>query len=207
MEIYSTEEQQVDAIKQFWKDYGQSIVIGAVVGLGGLYSWNYYSDYKVAQAELASETFQTVSRSVQSDATMLAAAESFAKDHSSQKGYQALLELIVAKAAVEAGDLAKAEQVLKQVVADKTDDGLVAIATLRLARVQAEQGQIATALATLEQVSAPAFAVQRDELKGDFFVRQGDEDKAKSAYQAAIDNGGVTLSPALQMKLDNLNKA
>ncbi len=207
MEIYSTEEQQVDAIKQFWKDYGQSIVIGAVVGLGGLYSWNYYSDYKVAQAELASETFQTVSRSVQSDTTMLAAAESFAKDHSGQKGYQALLELIVAKAAVEAGDLAKAEQALKQVVADKTDDGLVAIATLRLARVQAEQGQIATALATLEQVSAPAFAVQRDELKGDFFVRQGDEDKAKSAYQAAIDNGGVTLSPALQMKLDNLNKA
>ena len=33
MEIYSTEEQQVDAIKQFWKDYGTSIVVGAVVGL------------------------------------------------------------------------------------------------------------------------------------------------------------------------------
>ncbi len=207
MEIYSTEEQQVDAIKQFWKDYGQSIVIGAIVGLGGLYSWNYYSDYKVGQAEAASETFQTVSRSVSNDTSMLAAAESFAKDHSSQKGYQALLELIVAKAAVEAGDLAKAEQSLKQVIADKADDGLVAVATLRLARVQAEQGQIATALATLEQVSAPAFAVQCDELKGDFLVRQGDADKAKSAYQAALDNGGATSSPALQMKLDNLNKA
>ena len=46
MEIYSTEEQQVDAIKQFWKDYGNSILIGAVVGLGGLYAWNYYSDVK-----------------------------------------------------------------------------------------------------------------------------------------------------------------
>lgn len=207
MEIYSTEEQQVDAIKQFWKDYGSSIVIGAVVGLGGLYSWNYYSDYKVAQAQVASETFQAVSNSVKTDTTMLAAAESFAQEHASQKGYQALLELIVAKAAVEAGDLAKAEQSLKRVVADKADEGLVTIATLRLARVQAEQGQFATAIATLEQVSAPAFAVQRDELKGDFLVRQGEADKAKSAYQSAIDNGGVASSPALQMKLDNLNKA
>ena len=44
MEIYSTEEQQVDAIKQFAKEYGPSILIGAVVGLGGLYGWNTYSD-------------------------------------------------------------------------------------------------------------------------------------------------------------------
>lgn len=207
MEIYSTEEQQVDAIKQFWKDYGSSIVIGAVVGLGGLYGWNYYSDYQVAQSQAASEAFQTVTASVTSDTSMLAAAESFAKEHEGQTGYQALLELIVAKAAVEAGDLDKAEQSLKQVVATQADEGLVAIATLRLARVQAEQGQFATAIATLEQVSAPAFAVQRDELKGDFLVRQGEADKAKSAYQSAIDNGGTTTSPALQMKLDNLNKA
>lgn len=207
MEIYSTEEQQVDAIKQFWKDYGSSIVIGAVVGLGGLYSWNYYSDYKVAQSEAASESFQAMSNSVKSDASMLAAAESFAKDHSSQQGYQALLELIVAKAAVESGDLAKAEQALTSVIAAKADEGLVAVATLRLARVQAEQGQYATAIATLDQITVPAFNVQRDELKGDFLVRQGEADKAKSAYQSAIENGGATASPALQMKLDNLNKA
>ncbi|QYJ83648.1 tetratricopeptide repeat protein [Shewanella aegiceratis] len=207
MEIYSTEEQQVDAIKQFWKDYGNSIVIGAVVGLGGLYSWNYYSDYKVAQAEEASEAFQTISNSVKADSSMLAAAESFAKDHDGQQGYQALLQLIVAKAAVEAGELDKAEQALKQILVSKPEEGLVAVATLRLARVQAEQGQLATALATLEQLNTPSFAVQRDELKGDFLVRQGEADKAKSAYQSALDNGGATSSPALQMKLDNLNKA
>ena len=63
------------------------------------------------------------------------------------------------------------------------------------------------ALATLDQVTDEAFASQREELKGDFLVRQGDLDKAKSAYQAAVDNGGALASPALTMKLDNLNKA
>lgn len=206
MEIYSTEEQQVDAIKQFWKDYGTSIVVGAVVGLGGLFGWNYYSDHKLAQAELASEAFQAVSAGNITDTSMLAAAETFAKDHS-QKGYQSLLELIVAKAAVEAGDLDKAQATLKSVVSSAPDKGLVMVATMRLARVQAEQGQIATAITTLDQVSDPAFTAQRDELKGDFLVRKGDEELAKAAYQAAVNNGGSSVSPALQMKLDNLNKA
>lgn len=206
MEIYSTEEQQVDAIKQFWKDYGSSVVVGAVVGLGGLFGWNYYSDHKVAQAESASEAFQIVSAGNLTDSSMLTAAENFAKDHS-QKGYQSLLELLVAKAAVEAGDLEKAEATLKSVVASSADKGLVMVATMRLARVQAEQGQVATAITTLEQVSDPAFTAQRDELKGDFYVRKGDEEQAKAAYQAAVNGGGVTASPALQMKLDNLNKA
>ncbi|WP_394200624.1 tetratricopeptide repeat protein [Shewanella waksmanii] len=203
MEIYSTEEQQVDAIKQFWKDYGTSIIGGAVIGFGGLYGWNYYSDHQVAQAQAASEAFQVASVN---SGSMLTAAENFAKNHS-QQGYQSLLDLLVAKAAVEAGELDKAEQALKRVLAAKPEESLVMVATLRLARVQAEQGQLATAITTLDSVSAPSFAAQRDELKGDFLVRQGDADKAKAVYQAAIDNGGLSTSPALQMKLDNLNKA
>lgn len=206
MEIYSTEEQQVDAIKQFWKDYGTSIVIGAVVGLGGLYGWNTYSAYKVTQQEKASEAFQTVGLQNNDTVAMKAAAEDFSKAHD-QKGYQAMLDLILAKTAVDAGDLAEAEKVLKQVIAAKPAANLDVIATIRLARVQAEQGQLATALTTLEQVNNDAFAAQRDELKGDFLSRQGDVDKAKMAYQSALDKGGAVASPGLKMKLDSLNQA
>ncbi|MGL5046731.1 MAG: tetratricopeptide repeat protein [Shewanella sp.] len=206
MEIYSTEEQQVDAIKQFWKDYGNSILIGAVVGLGGLYAWNYYSDVKVAQAEEASKAFQKLTTTSIDEAAMLAGAAEFSKSHD-QKGYQALLELIVAKTAVEAKDYPKAIDALNKVIAAKPGAGLDVIATLRLARVQAEQGQIDAALASLDKITDKAFFAQRDELKGDFLVRQGEVDKAKTAYQAAMDNGGVVISPALKIKLDSLSKA
>lgn len=206
MEIYSTEEQQVDAIKQFWKDYGTSIVIGAVVGLGGLYGWNYYSDVKIAKAEQASQAFQGLITQSADDAAMLAGVAEFTKNHD-QQGYAALLDLIVAKTAVETKDYAKAEAALKKVIAAKPGAGLDMIANLRLARIQTEQGQIDTALATLELVTDKAFAAQREELKGDFFVRKGELDKAKAAYQSALDNGGVITSPALKIKLDNLNQA
>ncbi|WP_299497100.1 tetratricopeptide repeat protein [uncultured Shewanella sp.] len=206
MEIYSTEEQQVDAIKQFWKDYGTSIVIGAVVGLGGLFGWNYYSDHQVKQTETASEAFQALTVSGETEAQLLTGAENFSKNYS-ESGYQALIELMVAKAAVEQEDYDKAMTALKSVIASDPDQSLVMLASIRLARVQAQQGQFAAAIATLDQVSAPAFFAQRDELKGDFLVQQGEMEQAKTAYQSAIDEGGLATSPALQMKLDNLNKA
>ena len=206
MEIYSTEEQQVDAIKQFYKDYGLSIGIGVVVGLGGLYGWNYYSDMKIEKAEEASQAFQTLTTKSSDEAAMIAGVAEFSKNYE-QEGYESLLDLIVAKTAVEAKDFPKAEEALKKVIAAKPGAGLDTIAMLRLARIQAEQGQVDTALTTLDQVTDKAFLAQREELKGDFFVRQGQADKAKTAYQAAMDNGGVVTSPALKIKLDNLNQA
>ncbi|MBV7317117.1 tetratricopeptide repeat protein [Shewanella sp. NIFS-20-20] len=206
MEIYSSEEQQVDAIKQFWKDYGTSIIVGAVVGLGGLYGWNYYSEKQILSAEAASEQYQAILAGNAQNTGFMTEAAAFSKD-TSQVGYQAMMDLMLAKAAVDAGQLSEAETALKQVIADKPDTGLVMIATLRLARIQAQQEQLGMAIATLEQVTDPAFAAQRDELKGDFLVRQGELDKARLAYQAAADVGGLTASPALQMKIDNLNKA
>ena len=123
MEIYSTEEQQVDAIKQFYKDYGLSIGIGVVVGLGGLYGWNYYSDMKIEKAEEASQAFQTLTTKSSDEAAMIAGVAEFSKNYD-QKGYQSLLDLIVAKTAVEAKDFPKAEEALKKVIAAKPGAGL-----------------------------------------------------------------------------------
>ncbi len=206
MEIYSTEEQQVDAIKQFWKDYGTSVVIGAVVGLGSLYGWNTYSDHKIAQQELASEAYQQIGTLGADVAAVETAAANFKKDYS-QAGYQAMLDLVVAKTAVDAGDLVKAASVLEQVAKAKPGANLDMVANIRLARIQAEMGELDKALATLDLVTVDAFAAQRDELKGDFLLRKGEANSAREAYQAAVDKGGISTSPGLQMKLDNLNQA
>ncbi|MFQ6371398.1 YfgM family protein [Shewanella sp. YIC-542] len=206
MEIYSTEEQQVEAIKRFWKDYGTSILAGAVIGLGALYGWNYYSQYKIDQTEAASEAFNVALSKSTDEAATLAAAAAFDKDHA-QPGYSALMQLVVAKAAAEAGNFDKAVTALQQVLDNKPSAAVAAIASLRMARLQAEQGQLDAALTTLSKVADEAFAAEKAELEGDFYARKGDGEKARSAYALAIEKGGAALSPALQMKLDNLNQA
>ena len=109
--------------------------------------------------------------------------------------------------ALKDGDLAKAEDAYKRIIVAKPGASIDMVATIRLARLQAEQGNVGTALQTLESVTDAAYVSQREELKGDFLVRQGDLVSAKQAYQTAIDNGGALTNPALTIKLDNLNKA
>ena len=41
IEGYETEEQQVEAIKKWWKANGNTLIIGAVVGLAGLWGWRF----------------------------------------------------------------------------------------------------------------------------------------------------------------------
>lgn len=206
MEIYSSEEQQVDAIKRFLKDYGVVIVIGAVVGLGALYAWSHYSNSKIDNAELASEAYESLISQPESVAALSGDITKYDKEHS-QKGYQAMLELMLAKNAAEAKDYPKAEQALNRVITANADEEMTILATMRLARVQAAQGQFDKAIATLDSVTAKAFLAKKDELKGDFLVRLGKDDEAKDAYQSAMDLGGLQTSPELQMKLENLNKA
>lgn len=198
MEQFATEEQQVEAIKRFWKDNGMAIVVGAVLGLGGLYGWRWYTDNQIASKEAASASYQTIVESLNADNT--AQAKDFVAQ--SDSGYAALTALQLAKVAVDNNDLAEATKQLELVVAKADSAVIKSVANLRLARVQAEQSSYDAALASLEKVTQEAFKAQVLEIKGDIFVKQNMLDKARAAYTesltASADNRLV------KMKLDNL---
>ncbi len=52
MNFYDSEEQQVEAIKDWWKENGKAVIFGAVIGLGGLFGWRYYQDSVVEAREV-----------------------------------------------------------------------------------------------------------------------------------------------------------
>ena len=54
VEQFATEEQQVEAIKRFWKENGVAIIIGAALGLSALWGWRYYSESQIIAKEAAS---------------------------------------------------------------------------------------------------------------------------------------------------------
>ncbi|TKB51559.1 tetratricopeptide repeat protein [Ferrimonas sediminicola] len=200
MEIYSTEEQQVEAIKSFWKEYGNSIIGGAAIGLAALFGWNTFQEYRIGQQEAASEAFDaTVQKAGERDA-LAAAVDELRLSHG-DSAYADLATLMLAKAAADAGDLTQAEQRLSDVAAS-IDADLKPLVDLRLARIQLALGKSDQALATLNLITPDSFAAQRDELKGDLLKQKGDLQGAREAYQAALNAG--SRSPALQMKLDDL---
>ena len=193
MDIYSIEEQQAEAIKRFFRENGISLALGILVGLGGLYGWKAYNQNQITTAEKAL---------VESD-DVLSSADAFISENK-DTNYATLAAFVAAKDAVEAKKLDVASEKLSWVVSNTPNTELKAIAITRLARVQIAQTKYDDALTTLNAPLPEAFNANVAELKGDIYTEQGNKDQARTAYQAAIDAGGLTSNPLLQIKLDDL---
>ena len=136
MEIYSTEEQQAEAIKRFFRENGLSLALGVIVGLGGLYGWKAYNQNQITTAEQASDAYTKL---VESD-SVLASADAFISENKDTQ-YATLAAFVAAKEAVDAKNLDLANEKLSWIVTNVDNAQLKAIATTRLARVQIAQQQ------------------------------------------------------------------
>lgn len=201
MERYETEEQQVEAIKRFWKENGTALVVGAVLGLSGLYGWRYYNDSQISSQEQASAAFEQAETQLIQDEKGFSAAQAYITEHG-DTGYAYLMALQLAQQAIERKDLSEAAKQLAYVSSQAELSAVKAIAGIRLARVQLEQGQFELALQSLDKISDAAFEGQTQAVKGDVFVAQQLFDKARAAYSSALEkNSGDRV---LKMKLDSL---
>jgi predicted negative regulator of RcsB-dependent stress response len=201
MEQYETEEQQVEAIKRFWKENGVSLVIGALLGLGGLLGWRYYNDSQIEAKEQASFAYEKASEELIKGEAGFGQANTFIESHS-DTGYAILMALEMAQQAIDRKDLDEAVKQLKFVVNNAKLSAAQSIAQLRLARIQIEQGEFELALASAEKVIDKAFIAQSQEIKGDVYLAQQLFDKARAAYSAALETND--RDQVLKMKLDNL---
>ncbi|WP_114766407.1 YfgM family protein [Vibrio rhodolitus] len=204
MELYDTEEQQVEAIKDWWKENGKAVIFGAVIGLGGLFGWRYYQDSTIAAQEAASESYtKTIEQLAATGADAEAQVQSFI-DANGETEYAVLASLQLAKVQVEANQLDAAIEQLQWASTASKDQALQAVINYRLARLQSEQGKFDAAVAQLDKITDEGWAGRVDELKGDILLRKGDAEGAYAAYTEAQQAGDA--SEALQMKLDDLAK-
>ncbi|KGK00670.1 YfgM family protein [Thalassotalea sp. ND16A] len=204
METYQTEEQQVEAIKNYWSENGNSLIAGLVLGLGGFVGWNYYQDSQLETQQIASYQYQqTMQAFAQQEDNFRANTQAFI-DANKETAYSAFASLALAKDAVDHQDYTAAQTHLTKAVALAANENLQAIALIRLARVQVQLQAYSEALATLAKPMPETFKAGIEEVKGDVYLQQGNKELARSAYQAAADAGGLQANPTLQIKLDDL---
>ncbi|MBN28070.1 MAG: hypothetical protein CL578_23930 [Alteromonadaceae bacterium] len=201
MEHYETEEQQVEAIKRFWKENGTAIIVGAVLGLGGLWGWRYYNDEQIAAKEQASAAFESQTAALLAEDANFGQAKQYI-DENSDTGYALLMAFQLAQQAIDRKDLSEAEKQLEFAAANSQNEAVNALANIRLARVQLALEQPEKALASAENITTAAFSAQQQEIKGDIYVKQEMFDKARSAYSAAV--AANSANTVVKMKLDNL---
>ncbi len=206
---YETDEEKVEAIKKWWKENGLSVIAGALIGLGAIYGWRFWLDYRDSVAAQASTAFEQLLMTAggATQAEGVAERADLIREEFGSTPYVALSALVAAKALYEAGDAAAAMAALEDVVADAPDPALTRIAALRLARIQVAEGQLEAAAHTITTNDvSPAFAGEFAAVRGDIAAARGDVAAARTAYQQAIEQG-TGLSQLIRLKLDNLPSA
>ncbi|GHF84194.1 YfgM family protein [Thalassotalea marina] len=204
MDIHQTEEEQVEQIKKIWQEYGNAIITGLVLGLGGFIAYGYYNQNKLAEEMTTSDGYQQVLELAgEGDESFQNKGNEFIKANP-ESNYAGLTALALAKDSAEHKDWAQVEKYLNTAIEKTNDKGIKALATLRLAKVQVQTEQYDAAIATLSATLPESYKASIEEIKGDAYLKQGNQDKARAAYQAAIDASGQAGNPVLQMKLDDL---
>jgi predicted negative regulator of RcsB-dependent stress response len=204
VDVYQTEEQQVEAIKGFWKENGTAVIAGLVIGFAGFIGFGKYKEVQLANEVETSDAYQTVMESAGKDGELFSTSASKFITDNKDSSYASLTALALAKDAATHKDWPQVAKHLTTAIENSTNQGVKAIASIRLARVQIQLEQYTEALATLALTLPESFKSAVEETKGDAYFKQGKADLARDAYQKALNVEGQENNTALQMKLNDL---
>jgi len=205
VDVYQTEEQQVDAIKGYWQENGNTIIAGIVLAFAGFIGFNFYKDNKLVDELAVSDSYQTLIANSVNDKTNFSDQAAKFISENGNSSYASLTALALAKEAANEKNWTVAQAQLNAAIASAPTDAIKGIASLRLARVQIQLEQYTDALSTLAKPLPKSFIASVEETKGDTYLLQDKKELARNAYQAAITANGLATSPNLQMKLDDLS--
>ncbi len=180
------EQEQLDQIKHFWKQYGNAITWALIVILGAFASWNFYQYWQRNQATQAAALFDEVDRSVQSaDLGKIERVFSEMKDRFGSTIYAQQSALLVAKQYVDAGKPDQAKAILTWVVEQASDKAYQAMGKLRLAAILLDEKNHDAALALLNGDFPVGFEGLVADRKGDALMLKADKSGAIAEYEKA----------------------
>ncbi|VAW56507.1 Mlr7403 protein [hydrothermal vent metagenome] len=204
---YETEEQQLEAIKKWWKENSSLVIIGVAIGISSIFGWQFYQTNQITHAQNASVLYEQVLINSANPAKMsdaLASVNELEADFEDTP-YASLSALIVAKQQLSEGAFDKAEQQYRWVIENSAQDELMYLAKIRLSRLLLTLKKQDEALALLNGAYPESYHAMVFELKGDVLSVQGKSAEAKIAYmQARI----LSQDPNrwLQLKIDDLGE-
>ncbi|MDD2810884.1 tetratricopeptide repeat protein [Rhodoferax sp.] len=180
------EQEQLDQIKHFWKQYGNAITWVLIAVLGSFASWNTYQYWQRNQAVQAAALFDEMDQAAKTDD--VSRIERVFGDMKTGFGstiYAHQSGLLTAQKLVALGQYDSAKSALTWVADHASDSNYQALAKLRLTAVLIEEKNYDAALTALNAKFPESLQPLVADRMGDVFLLQGKKDKAILEYQKA----------------------
>lgn len=210
-----TEEEQLEAIKSWWKSNGTSLVVMIAIAVSAVYGYRAWQNHQIETSEKASALYQQLvekaTPQANSDKDKDAATSKYItktlKAEFSDSQYAKYAALLMAKIDVEAGNLEAAITELDWLLENEKHPMLVSLASIRKAQILASQQKNNEALSLLKNVKVAGLLVQAAELEGDIYLDLEDKAKAREAYKRALANDSAgTAQAVITLKLNDLTE-
>ena len=180
------DQEQVDALKSFWRQYGNLITWTLILALGGFAAWNGWNWYQRDQAIKAGAMYDELDRAVQAgEADRSAKIFADLQSRYPSTAWASQGGLMVAKLQLDKGQPEAASAALKWVAEKSADEGLRAIASLRLAGIELDAKRFDAALKAVEAANVKGFEALAADRRGDVLLAQGQTQPAADAFLAA----------------------
>ena len=180
------EQEQLDQLKHFWKQYGNLITWILIAVLGSIAAWNGYQAWQRNQSMQAAAMFDEVERVARGgDVEKTQRAFSEMTGRFARTTYAQQSGLLLGKMAFDAGKMDSAKAALEWVVQNGSDPAYVAIARLRLSGVLLETKAYDDALKTLSTDFSDDFVGLVADRKADIYMLQNKKNEARTEYQKA----------------------
>ena len=207
MTEYLTEQEQIELLKQWIKQYSLVILAGLVISLITITGWRYWQTRQLRILNHASAVYDdmlTARAQNDSAATRIQSDKLFS--HYSSTTYAQLAALMLARDAANQKNYTEAEKQLQWTLDNSSIESIRQVARIRLARIYINENKPEAALKILETVEDKSFSGLTDEVRGDAWLAMKNTAKAREAYQQALKElpNAEVIRPLLQMKFDNL---
>ena len=206
MDEYLSEKEQIERLREWWRENGWYLISGVALGALLLFGWNQYRAYQDREAEGAAALYQSLKIAVEApNADEATALLNQLREEYPASAYADQAGLLIARMLlITSPERAAAE--LRFVMDTSDERELSMIARLRLARVLAYREQYDEALQLLAVDDSGQFTGRLNEVKGDIYVARGETEAARVAYLSAMTASGAEVLDRnfLQMKLNDL---
>ncbi|MBI5890425.1 MAG: tetratricopeptide repeat protein [Nitrosomonadales bacterium] len=204
------EQEQIDALKAWWKENGKWVIGAMVVGLLGFAGIKFWKSHQAGQAAEAGKLYVEVLKQASSnDAKRIGDAADALVSRYGSSAYAPRAQLLAAQASLQARDVARATVQLQWVIEHASETGLQDAARLKLASALLDEKKYDEALAQLDAAHPESFTGLYSDLKGDVLSAQGKIAEARAAYQQAYDKTDAKSAyrNLIQLKMDGLGSA
>lgn len=184
---YDLEEQeQLDELKAWWKQYGNMVMGVATVALLVYAAVQGWKIYQHKQSVEASTQYDALIQLDPKDVKGIRSVAAQLMDKYAGTPYAARAALLAAKANYAANDAKSAKAQIEWVMGHAKEDAMRSIAQLQLAALQFEEKQYDAALKTLSEKHDVGFDGLFADLKGDILAAQDKKTESRAAYAEAL---------------------